>query len=186
MSKDEINACPIKQWDGPIFIVDSKDKLTQALDLLARESLLGFDTETRPAYKKGQYYLPSLLQLAGSKEAFLFQLGRIGLPQSLAALLEDTNVTKVGVSIDQDLRELQKLHRFKPAGFVELAKLSKKNGIKNHGLRGLAAVLLGIRIPKTAQRSNWARENLKPAQIRYAATDAWIGRQLFLELANLP
>jgi ribonuclease D len=152
---------------------------------LAGHTLLGFDTETRPAYKKGVSYPPALLQLATNKEVFIFQVKRLGLAKPLRDILADPTFIKSGVGLDYDIRELKKLGRFKAAGFMDLSDIAKQAGIKNHGLRGLAAVLLGIRIAKGAQTSNWARDVLTPKQIQYAATDAWVGRRLYLALEKI-
>ena len=184
MSKEEINACPMEQWRGPVTVVRSREGLAEAARRLAGQTLLGFDTETRPAFTKGESYPPSLLQLAGEDEVFIFQLRHVGLDGELGAILADPAIVKAGVSLDFDVRELQKLARFKAGGFVDLGKVAKKAGIKNHGLRGLAAVLLGFRIAKGAQTSNWAKDELSEPQIRYAATDAWAGRRLYLALTN--
>jgi ribonuclease D len=185
MSKDEINDCPMKRWNGPTSVVRSKDELAAAMDKLDGHTLLGFDTETRPAYKKGESYLPSLLQLASDKEVFIFQLKHLGLAKPLRQILADASVIKAGVSLDYDISELKKLSVFKAAGFIDLGNIAKKAGIKNHGLRGLAAVLLGLRISKGAQTTNWARDVLTRQQIQYAATDAWVGRKLYLSLEQV-
>ena len=182
MTKEEINTCPVKRWTGRTTVVRTSNELTAALHRLTGHTLLGFDTETRPAYKKGESYLPSLLQLATDNEVFIFQLKHLGLPKPLRDVLADATIIKAGVSLDFDIRELKKLHRFKAAGFSDLGDTAKKAGIKNHGLRGLAAVLLGIRIAKGAQTTNWAREILTQKQVQYAATDAWVGRKLYLAL----
>ena len=182
MSKDEINACPMERWIGPVSVVRTRDELAAAMRKLAGHTLLGFDTETRPAYNKGESYLPSLLQLASDDDVFIFQLKHLGLAKPLHEILADPAIIKAGVSLDYDIRELNKLSRFKAAGFMDLGNLAKKAGIKNHGLRGLAAVFLGFRISKGAQTSNWARNVLTPQQIQYAATDAWVGRRLYLAL----
>lgn len=182
MSKEEINACPMAQWCGPVSVVRTEAELAAALLKLSGQTLLGFDTETRPAYKVGESYLPSLLQLAGETEVFIFQLKPLGLAEPLRKLLADPTIIKAGVSLDYDIKELKKLAPFQAGGFVDLGDLAKKREIKNHGLRGLAAVLLGFRISKGAQTSNWAADTLAPHQISYAATDAWVGRQLYLAL----
>ncbi len=182
MSKDEINACPMERWTGRISVVRSRAKLAAAMHKLAGHTLLGFDTETRPAYKKGESYLPSILQLASDDEVFIFQLKHLGLAKPLREILADSAIIKAGVSLDYDIRELKKLALFKAAGFMDLGNLAKKAGIKNHGLRGLAAVIMGLRISKGAQTSNWAKDVLTPQQIQYAATDAWVGRRLYLAL----
>ena len=185
MTKEEINNCPIKKWTGPVHIIRSSERMTYAVEHLSREAILGFDTETRPAFKKGQKYLPSLLQLAGENSVYLFQLKHLGLQEPLIKILADPTVIKAGVSLAHDLRELKKLTPFTQAGFVGLGKMSKEKGIKNHGLRGLAAVVLGLRISKSAQTTNWAKDELTQSQIRYAATDAWVGRELYLKLTQI-
>ena len=182
MSKEEIMKFPIRRYEGPVHVIRSQEKLSRAVQQLRKEAILGFDTETRPAYKKGRKHPPALLQLASKNDVFVFQLKHLRLPKSLRKILANPNIIKAGVSLDYDIRELTKLARFEPAGFVDLGKLAKEIGMKNHGLRGLAAVVLGFRIPKTVRTSNWAKDTLTPAQIKYAATDAWIGRELYKKI----
>ena len=185
MNKDEINACPIARWTGPVSVVRTHEDMDVAMRKLVGHTLLGFDTETRPAHVKGEYYPPSLLQLANETEVFLFQFKHLGLVDPLRKILADPSIIKAGVSLNYDIRELKNMVSFEAAGFVDLGALAKNAGIKNHGLRGLAAVLLGFRITKGAQTSNWARDTLTPQQIKYAATDAWVGRKLYLALKKV-
>jgi ribonuclease D len=185
LSSAEINSCPLIKWDGPVRVIHTVEELNEAEPLLAAEKVLGFDTETRPAFKRGESYPPSLLQLAGAQEVFLFQLRQLGLPAPLRRILADPGIIKAGAAPAHDLNELQKLASFLPAGFVDLSVLARKAGLKNHGLRGLAAVLLGRRISKSARTSNWAQSTLTPRQIVYAATDAWLSRILYLELQRI-
>ncbi len=184
MTKQEINNCPGRKWEGPTHIIRTEEEMISAVDTLGREKLLGFDTETRPAFKKGQKYSPALLQLAGVNEVYLFQLKPSVIRLPLISILSDPKILKVGVAVKFDLQELCGLAPFKPAGFVDLGTMSQKQGIKNHGLRGLAAVVLGLRITKSAQTSNWANDELTQAQICYAATDAWVGREIYLQLST--
>lgn len=186
ISKEDINLLPLGGWEGPVKVVQCVDDLEPALARLASADLLGFDTETRPAFRKGQSFPPSLLQLATADEVFLFQLKHVGLPGALLRLLADPTVVKAGVGLDFDLKSLQELRPFQPRGFVDLARIARQKGIRNNGLRGLAAAVCGIRISKSARTTNWANDLLTPQQIRYAATDAWIGRELFLRLDSLP
>ncbi len=185
MSRDEINCLPIRSYEGKIRVVRSGDDFDKAIDELRREKLLGFDTETRPNFKKGQNNLPALIQLAGEETVYIFQLNRIEFPLRLRKILADDKIIKTGVAIDNDLQQLQRLGSFVEGGFVGLATAAKNAGICNHGLRGLAAVLLGFRISKSAQRSNWGSETLSDKQINYAATDAWVGREIFLRLHEM-
>ena len=185
LSKDEINNFPLKKYHGPVKVIQSLEQAAEAVRQLKDDKILGFDTETRPAFTKGEKYSPALIQLCGTNKVFIFQIKKIGLPNILKNILTDPEKVKAGVSINFDIAELQKVSYFEPAGFVDLADSAKGIGIKNHGLRGLAAVLLGFRISKGPNTTNWEKAQLTPAQISYAATDAWVGRELYLRLKEL-
>ncbi|MGE4554177.1 MAG: 3'-5' exonuclease [Desulfovibrionaceae bacterium] len=181
-----INALPMGRYEGPIRLVRTEKQLSQAVRDLQSESLLGFDTESRPVFRKGQSQPPpSLLQLAGEQEAYVFQLANLPLGDLLLELLENPAIIKSGVSVRDDLLALQRLTEFEPGGFVDLGNISSKFGMQTHGLRNLTANLLGFRISKAAQCSNWSRSRLSPQQVNYAATDAWIGRELYLAFQRL-
>lgn len=184
MTRDEINRLPIQVYEGPILIIDSQDELKSAIKDLLRESVLGFDTESKPVFTKGQSSSPALLQLAGHDAVYIFQLGQLKFPSLLREILSTPGIIKAGVGLDHDIYKLKGLWDFKPAGFIDLSDLARHNGIKNYGLRGLTAILLGFRISKQAQVSNWTRKNLSPKQIQYAATDAWVSRELYLRLED--
>ncbi len=184
LSKEAINELPMLAYEGEVLLVQTEGELSRALNSLRGETLLGFDTESRPSFKKGKVYPTSLVQLASSKLVVLIRLNHVGFTEPLAALLADPGVVKAGVAIRDDMRSLQKLHDFTPAGLADLADMAKKRGIKAQGLRTLAAHLMGGRISKAAQCSNWAKKTLTPQQVRYAATDAWIGRELYLRMAD--
>ncbi|WP_051308898.1 3'-5' exonuclease [Desulfogranum japonicum] len=183
--KDEINDLPLTRWEGPVHVISTESELCQALESLRTTDVLGFDTETRPAFRKGQSYPPSLMQLATEHEVFLFKLQQLGIPGSLAALLSDRQMKKVGVAVKFDAEQLQQVANFRPQGFIDLADISKKLSMRHHGLRGLAAVLLGVRISKTVRTTNWSDPHLTEKQIRYAATDAWISRLLYMKLTDI-
>ncbi len=182
LSRDDINAMPIDRYHGPVSVVRGDKKIEQACRTLARESVLGFDTETRPSFKKGESYKPSLIQLAGARKVYLFSLNNSGIPSPLKALLANGAVIKAGVALEYDLKQLRSLDDFEPSGFAALEPMARALRIRNQGLRGLAAALLGFRISKRAQCSNWSRPELTEAQILYAATDAWVSRVLYLKM----
>lgn len=181
ITKTEINELPMQQYDGPIHLCNTADEAEAAAQKLLQEKLLGFDTETRPAFRKGESYDPSLLQLATESEVYLFQIQQCELTPSLLQVLASPDIIKAGVAIDRDVSELKEMAYFEPAGFVELATSAKEARIKNLGLRGLTAILFGFRISKKEQVSNWARKELTESQQTYAATDAWLGRKIYLE-----
>ncbi|MBN2161856.1 MAG: 3'-5' exonuclease domain-containing protein 2 [Pontiellaceae bacterium] len=181
ISKSEINELPMKAYDGPIHLINTPEAAENAARKLINEPLLGFDTETRPAFRKGESYDPSLLQLATGSDVYLFQIQQCGLTPALIEVLSSSTIVKAGVALDRDVSELQAMTPFTPGGFVELATYAKEARIKNLGLRGLTAILFGFRISKKEQVSNWARKELTESQQIYAATDAWLGRKIYLE-----
>ncbi|MEW6757147.1 MAG: 3'-5' exonuclease [Acidobacteriota bacterium] len=177
---------PPGRWEGEVLVVRREEDIEPALARLEGEPVLGFDTETRPSFRRGVAYPPALIQLACADFAVLFQLGRIGFPEGLKALLADASVLKAGVAVGRDVQDLQAFSYFHPGGFVELGDMAERAGLKSRGLRGLAAEVLGLRIAKGQRTSNWARDVLTASQITYAATDAWIGFALHEALRRLP
>ncbi len=169
-------------YDGQIHVVDSDDLMHAAAQALKDEKVLGFDTETRPAFKVGEAYPPALVQLAASGSVYVFQLRHITSYGPLARIMADKHVLKAGIAVRDDIINLDKLFSFKPAGFLELAEVSARLGIKNAGLRGLAALLFGFRISKHAKISRWDAPKLTHEQLVYAATDAWICREIYFAL----
>ena len=185
ISKAEINLLPLGEYEGRIHLISTQEDLFDAVRELKKEKLLGFDIETRPAYSRGESYRPSLLQLAGMRAVYLFQLQDLEIPGGIEQLLSDPTILKTGVAIRDDISGLHELFHFEPEGFVELSSLASSLGYKNLGLRSLTACLLGFRISKGAQTSNWARRDLTNIQMRYAATDAWVGRELYKRLERI-
>lgn len=182
ISKDEINALPRKSYAGSIHVIDSDEKMGAAARALAGEKVLGFDTETRPAFRKGESYPPSLIQLAASDGVYVVQLRHLHCRKALAHILADKGILKVGIAVADDIKKLRTLFHFEPTGFVELAGLAAGAGLKNAGLRGLAALLFGYRVSKQTKISRWDAPKLMHAQIVYAATDAWICREIYFAL----
>ncbi|MGC6425154.1 MAG: 3'-5' exonuclease [Lentimonas sp.] len=183
ISKAEINELPLISWQGRVEVLNTSEEMEAAVDKLLSETHLGFDTETRPTFKKGEYYPPALIQLGTSDCVYLFRISKIGALDPLLPVLESESILKTGVAIKDDVKELIAMQNFTPGGFFEITELTSKLGYKNRGLRALAALLLGGRISKAAQVSNWARQELDEKQISYAATDAWISRELY-RIAN--
>ncbi|MDR2929156.1 MAG: 3'-5' exonuclease domain-containing protein 2 [Cytophagaceae bacterium] len=180
--KETIDDLPIAHFDGEVVVIEDKAAVGNAIDELMLENLLGFDTETKPTFKKGQIHKVALLQICAADKAYLFRLNKTGFAPELISLLENDSVMKVGVGIRDDLRLLNKLKLFKPNGFVDLQDMVKSFGIKTMSLKGLAANILNLRVSKRQRLTNWEASILTPAQIDYAATDAWIALQLFTQL----
>jgi len=176
---------PLLRYRGPIRIVVTEEELHRAVQEIRTERVVGFDTESRPSFRKGKSHAPSLVQIATSQAVHLFQLGRVDCSQELADVLGNPTITKAGVALTRDLVELQKLFPFIPANVVDLGDIAKRRGMKQTGLRNLAGLFLGGRITKGPQTSNWARHDLSPNQQCYAATDAWACRELYLRFESL-
>ncbi len=185
IDKQTINNLPLFGFEGTIVVVNTSTALAEAVAALAKESILGFDTETKPSFRSGESHPAALLQLAGEHTVWLFQLLQLEDLTSLFHLLENPAILKVGVAIRDDIRKLQERQPFTPGGFVEISEITQKAGIVNTGLRSLAALYLGIRISKGAQVTNWSRKSLTEVQVKYAATDSWVSRLLFLKLLSL-
>ena len=182
LSKQDINLLPLKKYDGRVEVIADDERLRAVMPELHAEKVLGFDIEVRPTFNSGDHFPPALVQMAGKNKVFLVQLKKLHSLHQLAGLFADPKIIKAGVAVTADIAKLHEVMRFTPAGFVELGKMAAKAGIKAMGVRTLAAQLLGLRISKGAQCSNWERSELTPAQITYAATDAWVCRELFLFL----
>jgi len=184
IEKDDVNALPIGRYEGEVRLVSSSEQLERARAELAAERVIGFDTETRPAFRPGESYLPSLVQLAGEKAVYVFQVQRMDASAALAEVMGGA-VLKAGVSTADDLKSLQKLFPFEARNVVDLGISAKRAGVKQSGVRNLAAMYLGFRIPKGQKTSNWAAARLSEQQIRYAATDAWACRELYVKFEEL-
>ncbi|MEM7792261.1 MAG: 3'-5' exonuclease [Verrucomicrobiota bacterium] len=184
ITKAQINELPLIAWEGRIEVLCTEESMVRVANLLREERLLGFDTETRPTFKKGQYYPPALVQLATAECVYLFRISKIGNLTPIISILENPEILKAGVGVKDDVKELRAMEDFEPAGFIDIVPLTTKLGYTNRGLRALAGLLLKGRISKAAQVSNWARDELDEKQIRYAATDAWISRELYLKVTQ--
>lgn len=180
----ELEALEFASFPGNIIVIDSVGaEFNRAITYLRSQKVIGFDTETRPTFTPSQpRYDVSLLQLSGPDKAFLFRVNKIGMHRRLCNLLASDKVVKVGAAIHDDIRGLQKLSEFKPAAFVDLQKIGCEWGIRDKAVKKMAAIILGFRISKTQQLSNWEADVLTEPQCKYAATDAWVCREMYIHL----
>lgn len=183
--KSIIPSLPIAQFEGRIVVVLTESEAAKAVDYLLSQSLLGFDTETRPSFSKGHQHRVSLLQVATKDICFLFRLNHTGLTPQLIRLLQDTKVTKVGLSWHDDVNSLHRLGKFNEGRFIELQQLVKELGIEDMSLQKIYANLFGLKISKRQQLSNWEADILNDKQKIYAATDAWACINIYNEIVNL-
>jgi ribonuclease D len=185
ISKEEIAALPIRRYEGDVNLVTTPADLERAMEDIRAESVTGFDTETRPAFRKGESYLPCLIQVATARRVHLFPLQRLDCSAASADLLGSPAIVKTGVGLKYDLERLKLVFPFVEAAVVDLGTVAKRRGLEQSGVRNLAGMFLGFRIPKSTGTSNWAAPRLTEQQIVYAATDAWACRELYLRFAEL-
>jgi ribonuclease D len=185
ISKDDIKELPLKQFEGSVTVIEDPGKVAEIVEKLQQKKIIGFDTETKPSFKKGVSHDIALLQLSTEEEAFLIRLNMTGFNGALTKLMAHTQIAKVGVGIRDDLRGLQQLSKFAPGGFIELQEMAPRYGIDVLSLKNLAGLLLGIRVSKRQRLSNWESEQLSEGQIHYAATDAWVALQIYNKLKKL-
>jgi len=184
VSREEVNRLPIRRYAGSIRLVATAADLEDAMQDILQESVVGFDTETRPAFRPGEAYLPSLVQFATASAVYLLQMQQQDLFDAIRDALSSP-VIKAGVSVTDDVRALKKLFAFDERSMLDLGKVARRHGLKQTGVRNLAAIFLGARIPKGAKTTNWAARRLTPEQITYAATDAWTCRELYVRFKEL-
>ena len=184
ISVEELAEFELSWFKGEIVLVDNLKTFHEVFPRLLESDLLGFDTETRPTFKKGRKNSVSLIQLSTGDLACLFRINRIGIPDEMVRMLSDPNIIKAGVAVHDDIRFLKGVKKFSPDGFTDLQTFVKDFGIQSSGLKKLAAIVLGFRISKRQQVTDWEAEILTEAQQVYAATDAWVCYQIYRKLVN--
>lgn len=184
ISKEQVAELELIQFEGPIHVIDSLEAFEKEISSIAREPILGIDTETRPSFKKGTMYPTSLIQLSSLEQAWIIRVSRIAYPKELLKLLSQEIPMKVGVSLHDDLRRLRSDFQFEPKGFLDLQQYVEAFRIEEKGLKKLSGIVLGRRISKAQQVSNWDADHLTEAQLRYAATDAWICLMIYYKLRD--
>ncbi len=179
ISDEELHALPLGAFEGQVVVISDPDALPSAFEEIGAHQYVGFDTETKPVFVRGHYNKVAILQLALPEKVFIIRLRATGLTDEIVHFLQNENILKAGVAIRDDIKALQHLKKFKAGGFVELATLSKEAGLEVESVKKLTALLLGFRISKSAQTSNWEADLLNEKQISYAATDAWVCLKIY-------
>jgi len=180
ISREDLANLPIRRYEGEVCVVAEPHDVARALADIRQETVVGLDTETRPAFRKGEVHLPCLVQVATARTVYLFQLRRVDASHAIAEMLGEPHILKVGVALADDLRSLKKVFPFTEKSVLDLGIVARRAGFGQTGVRNLAGIFLGIRIPKGAKTTNWAVTHLTQQQIVYAATDAWVCRELYL------
>lgn len=184
ITKDEVMERPLQSYEGKVVIAADQESTEKAIQEINQFDVVGFDTEAKPTFKKGQIRNISLIQVATEEKVYLIRTHHTGVIDSLHHFLQNPKITKVGIGLLDDFNLLDRLRPFQPDGFLDLNDAFQELGAENIGARNLAAMVLDIRISKSAQTSNWELEQLSQKQIRYASTDAWICLEIYKKLVT--
>ncbi len=183
---ETIETMPLASFPGEMCVIDSlSEDYRKAVRYLKRQRILGFDTETKPCFTPHSPHPGvALLQLSGGGKAFLFRLKTLGMQRALCNILANPDIIKVGAATADDVKGLQRYAKFQPASFVDLQKIVPEWGIRDKSVKKMAAIILGVKVSKTQQLSNWEADTLSEPQMKYAATDAWICREMYMTLMH--
>ncbi len=184
IDKEQINQMPVVSFEGRIVLVDAVSQVRRAIEALRTYPLVGFDTETRPAFKRGVMHHMALMQISAPDICFLFRMNKIGFPDHLRQYIEDDSCQKVGLSLHDDWSVLHRQYKAKPAGFAELQEMVPQFHITDLSLQKLYAILFGQKISKSQRLTNWESDTLTEGQMRYAATDAWACINIYHRLTD--
>jgi len=182
ITKEEVNELPLTGFSGKIYVLETPEEAVKALERLNVEKVVGIDTETKPAFARGQFHKVALLQVSTLDECYLFRLNKMGLPPEIGAFLSNKKIKKIGLALKDDFVGLNRHHRFKPENIVDLQKIVKEYGILELGLQKMYAVVFGEKISKSQRLTNWESPVLSEQQQIYAATDAWAVLKIYQQL----
>lgn len=185
ITDQEIRLLPLIDLPTEVILCNQADQLDSLLDEFKKAKFIGFDTEKRPNFKKGSNNPISLVQISTTKKTLLIQIQKTGYNPRLWDILTNPNISKIGVALKDDFKDLSQIYPLEPAGVINLDAIAKKKGLPRTGLRFLAGQFLQVRISKKVQTSNWANSELTQAQIKYAAIDAWVCLEIYTKLLEL-
>ena len=184
INKNQIAELDLCVFSGEIHVIDSAEKAEKALQILNKQAIVGFDTETKPSFKKGKSNNVALIQIATDNECYLFRVNIIGISNSLCEFLENDSTLKIGLSLKDDFGMLNKVSTTQPKGFVDLQKIVSEYNIADASLQKIYAILFGKRISKSQRLSNWEADSLSQGQLNYASIDAWACLKIYNRLKN--
>ena len=173
ITKEEIALLPVEEFKGQVITINTKKDATLAVEYLSQYPQVGFDTETRPSFKKGQRFKIALMQVSTEEVCFLFRLNRIGVPKVLEEFLANTSILKIGLSLRDDFGAIKKRTNIEPANFLDLQNFVKQFEIEDASLQKIYAILFKRKISKGQRLTKWEADVLSDSQMKYAALDAW-------------
>lgn len=182
IDKETVSGMPILTYPAAITVVDTAELAHAAIRELCLQSVVGFDTETRPSFRKGCVHKVALMQISTFDRCYLFRLNKIGVCADLKNFLENPGILKIGLSIHDDFNVLRRSGELSPHGFIDLQDMVRKYGINDISLQKIYAIIFGERISKSQRLSNWEADRLTEAQQAYAALDAWACLKIYTYL----
>lgn len=184
ISKEQLAELPVVTFSGKISVIERPDDAIRALKFLETQPIVGFDTETKPSFRKGRTNTVCLIQVSTEDHAFLFRLNKLGFIEELRRFIENSNTKKIGLSLKDDFFVLHKIKNFNPEGFIDLQQLVRQFNITDSSLQKIYGIIFGGRISKNQRLSNWEAQTLTPGQQHYAAIDAWACLRLYKNLSE--
>ena len=184
ISKAQLSELPTVSYTGHISVIDTEEAAKSALFFLNNQKIVGFDTETRPSFRKGRSNKVSLIQISTINHSFLFRINKLGFTDEIKEFIENPNVTKIGLSLKDDFSVLHKISGFEPKGFIDLQSYVKNYKITDCSLQKIYAIIFNERISKSQRLSNWEADVLTAGQQTYASIDAWACLRIFQYLSN--
>jgi ribonuclease D len=182
ITKEQIAVLPTEEYKGRVIIIETKKDAVRAVEYLLKYEKIGFDTETRPSFTKGQRFKIALMQIATEDVCFLFRLNKIGIPKTLEGFLSNDRILKIGLSLRDDFGAIRKRTDIEPHNFLDLQSYVGQFGIEDASLQKIYAILFGRKISKGQRLSNWEADRLSDSQQRYAALDAWACLKIYDKL----
>ncbi len=184
IDKATLAQLPTAAFQGEIITIQTLEQTEDAIAYLEQHKLVGFDTETKPSFKKGKPNKVALLQLSTDSRCYLFRLNKIGVPDPIVRFLENEGIMKIGLSVHDDFHVMHRTSTVEPKGFLELQDYVKKYKITDISLQKIYAIIFDQRISKSQRLTNWEADELTRGQQVYAATDAWACLQIYKHLTN--
>lgn len=184
ISKEELSELPTVVYPGEIIVINTAEEAKAALEVISGYSVIGFDTETKPSFKKGYTNKVALIQIATDDACYLFRINKFGLIDEIIDLFQSTNVLKVGLSLRDDYMVMHKSREFGHENFIDLQNFVRSYGISDSSLQKIYGIVFNGRISKGQRLSNWEAETLSPSQQMYAAIDAWACLKIYQSLVS--
>jgi len=161
-----------------IEVINTSEQLEEAMNSISLAPFIGFDSEQKPTFKKGQTsHGVCLVQLATASKCYLIQIKQIKNLKPLIDLLEDDKIIKIGTGLKGDNEALFKQFGLRLKSTIDLENIFKKlSSVNQIGAKKAASIILNEKLQKSKNisRSNWENSDLSDGQIKYASEDATV------------